>query len=329
MGKFPQEVSHVVVCTVSSFAAIADEVQAALGASPYEPFSSTLFVDEASQLKDSDLLGNMARFARVILIGDHCQLPPITALHPERISDASQEMRENLNQALRQTAELSFQSLAESSFARLARVSAKQGGQTLSQLATHYRMHCSIAECIGHAYGKPLIAAQPRQEIQPGADILGGHRLLWLPSGGDTDGKTHPQEVTRVIQLTRLLLKTWRPEQIGIITPWRAQVAQIRHALHEAGLPEVTADTVDRFQGSEKEVILFSVAVGNSQPLDGATSIMEERLDVDRKLLVALSRAKEQVVVLAHRPSLQLNAAWMRSLSYFQVLDFDDLAGNG
>jgi superfamily I DNA and/or RNA helicase len=100
-------------------------------------------------------------------------------------------------------------------------------------------------------------------------------------------------------------------------------VAQIRHALLEAGLPEVTADTVDRFQGSEKEVILFSVAVGKSQPLDGATSIMEERLDVDRKLLVALSRAKEQVIVLGHQQSIARNVAWMRSLSYFQVMDFE------
>jgi hypothetical protein len=186
-------------------------------------------------------------------------------------------------------------------------------------------MHCSIAECITHAYDKPLIPAHSRQEIHSGTDIIAGHRLLWLPSGGDNEGKTHPQEVIRVIQLTRILLKTWQPEQIGIITPWRAQVAQIRHALHEAGLPEVTADTVDRFQGSEKEVILFSVAVGNSQPLDGATSIMEERLDVDRKLLVALSRAKEQVIVLAHKPSVQLNAAWMRSLSYFEIMNFDSV----
>jgi DNA replication ATP-dependent helicase Dna2 len=186
-------------------------------------------------------------------------------------------------------------------------------------------MHCSIAECITHAYNKPLIPAHSRQSIQSGTDILAGHRLLWIPSGGDTDGKTHPQEVTRVIQLTRILLKTWQPEQIGIITPWRAQVAQIRHALHEAELPDVTADTVDRFQGSEKDVILFSVAVGNSQPLDGATSIMEERLDVDRKLLVALSRAKEQVIVLGHQQSIVSNVAWMRSLSYFQVMDFESV----
>jgi hypothetical protein len=325
MGKFPQGCSHVVVSTVSSFAAIADEVQEALGASPYEPFSSALFVDEASQLKDSDLLGSMARFARVVLIGDHCQLPPISALHPERIEVASVEMRESLNQSLRHPAEISFQSLGESTFARLARVSAKQQEQTLSQLATHYRMHCSIAECISHAYDKPLVSAQSRQESEAGGRILAGRRLLWIPSGGDTDGKTHPQEVTRIIQLTQRLLKTWQPEQLGIITPWRAQVAQIRHALHEAGLPDVTADTIDRFQGSERDVILFSVAVGDSQALGGATSIMKERLDVDRKLLVALSRAKEQVIVLAHRPSLQLNAAWMRSLSYFQAVDYHEV----
>ena len=84
---------------------------------------------------------------------------------------------------------------------------------------------------------------------------------------------------------------------------------------------------MDRFQGSEKELIIFSVAVGTTQPLDGATSIMAERLDVDRKLLVALSRAKEQVIVLAHRPSLQLNAAWMRSLSYFHVVDYEEAVG--
>jgi DNA replication ATP-dependent helicase Dna2 len=323
MGKFSLDRSHVVVCTINSFAAIADEVQAALGSSPYEPFSSTLFVDEASQLKDSDLLGNMARFARVILIGDQCQLPPITALHPERIADASQEMRESLNQALKHATELSFQSLGESTFARLARVSAKQGGQMLSQLATHYRMHCSIAECITHAYDKPLVSAHRRQKSEPSHKIIAGCRLLWLASDGHTDGKTHPQEVNRVIQISKLLLKQWKSEEIGIITPWRSQVAQIRQALHESGLPEIEADTIDRFQGSEKEVIIFSVAVGDSQPLGNATSIMEERPDVDRKLLVALSRAKEQLIVLAHRPSVLPNAAWMQSLSYFETRDFD------
>lgn len=323
MGKLRQGGSHVIVSTVSSFASIADEIQAAMGASPYEPFNSSLFVDEASQLKDSDILGNMARFQRVILIGDHCQLPPITALHPERIAESSKEMCQKLSQSLRQAAELSFTSLGESAFARLARVNEKQGGGTLSQLATHYRMHCTIAECITHAYDKPLVSAQSRQESQPGAEIIAGQRLLWLPSDGYTEGKTHPQEVERVIQLSKLLLKNWKPEDIGIITPWRSQVAQIRQALHEASLPEIEADTVDRFQGSEKEVILFSVAVGDAQPLGSATSVMEERLDVDRKLLVALSRAKEQLIVLAHRPSILPNAAWMRSLGHFQIRDFD------
>lgn len=184
-------------------------------------------------------------------------------------------------------------------------------------------MHCTIAECISHAYDKPLVSAQSRQESQSGPEIIAGQRLLWLPSDGDTDGKTHPQEVERVIQLSKLLLKNWKSEDIGIITPWRSQVAQIRQALHEAGLPEIEADTVDRFQGSEKEVILFSVAVGDAQPLGSATSVMEERLDVDRKLLVALSRAKEQLIVLAHRPSILPNAAWMRSLGHFQIRDFD------
>ena len=320
--------SHVIISTVSSFASIADEIQATLNASPYEPFNATLFVDEASQLKDSDILGNMARFARVILIGDHCQLPPIVALHSDMIADASRDMREKLTRSLRQISELSFQSLGESTFARLARVNSTQGVQMLSQLATHYRMHCAIADCITHAYDKPLTHALARQEMQPGSVILSGHRLIWLHSDGNTEGKTHPQEVTRVIQLIRVLLKTRKPDEIGIITPWRAQVAAIRHALHEAGLPEILADTIDRFQGTEKEVVIFSVAVGDEQLLDGATSVMHERPDVDRKLLVALSRAKEQVILLAHPPSLVPHAAWRRSLDHFKIVDFDELIGN-
>ena len=92
---------------------------------------------------------------------------------------------------------------------------------------------------------------------------------------------------------------------MGVITPWRAQIAQIRASLAAAGLDpdEITVDTVERYQGGAREVILLSTCVNSEHQLASLVNLSGEK--VDRKLNVALTRARQHVVVLGNAAILR------------------------
>jgi superfamily I DNA and/or RNA helicase len=90
---------------------------------------------------------------------------------------------------------------------------------------------------------------------------------------------------------------------IGVVTPFRAQVNALRKSLKEEWNPWVQVDTVERFQGAEKEVIFISLPVSSPRLLPFIQSfppepLVEEGILVDRKLNVALTRAREHLVIL-------------------------------
>ena len=85
---------------------------------------------------------------------------------------------------------------------------------------------------------------------------------------------------------------------IGIITPYRAQIAQIRQQLlaENIDVESLTIDTVERYQGGARDIILISLCTNNFAQLDALVSMSEE--GVDRKLNVALTRARKHLVIL-------------------------------
>ena len=87
---------------------------------------------------------------------------------------------------------------------------------------------------------------------------------------------------------------------MGVITPWRAQIAQVRESLAISGLDpdEITVDTVERYQGGARDVILISTCVHSEQQLAALVNLSGEQ--VDRKLNVALTRARQHVVMLGN-----------------------------
>jgi superfamily I DNA and/or RNA helicase len=98
-------------------------------------------------------------------------------------------------------------------------------------------------------------------------------------------------------------------------------VTAIREKLHALGLQAVRVDTVERFQGSECDVVLISMACG-ADGLGGALSPDPDYPDVDRKLLVAVSRAKSLVVLLGHRSALQRSRPYEALLAHTTQLDW-------
>jgi DNA replication ATP-dependent helicase Dna2 len=119
-----------------------------------------------------------------------------------------------------------------------------------------------------------------------------------------------------MVELVKIFSRYYELSDIGIITPFRAQIAKIRQVLEKQGFdPDtLTVDTVERYQGGAREVILISLCTNSEAQVATLTSLSEE--GIDRKLNVALTRAREHLVVLGNESLLRGQKA------YHQLLDF-------
>jgi DNA replication ATP-dependent helicase Dna2 len=105
--------------------------------------------------------------------------------------------------------------------------------------------------------------------------------------------------------------------QVGVIAPFRAQVALIRRELEEEFKQKISpdvirkfVDTVDRFQGSERELIILSLATG--------TGPLNDLLQDERRLNVAITRAKHKLIILGNYQSLMQDPAYYNLLKVIE-----------
>ncbi len=109
---------------------------------------------------------------------------------------------------------------------------------------------------------------------------------------------------------------------VGIITPYRHQIARIRQELDKFGISAFDAirvDTVERFQGSQNDCIIYSFCVNNESQLEWLPSYTEESGQlIDRKLNVALTRARRQLFVLGNSQLLSRNPIYRILITHLE-----------
>ncbi len=248
-------------------------------------------IDEAGQLDEPSTLGPLAMAPRFVLGGDHLQLPPVV-----------KERRENAERA-------ESSGLEQSLFERLFHCAPSE---RISRLRIQYRMNREVQEIPSRLfYGGTLEpfpdVAQQRLNVNPGvADTREINRIIdpelpvvFVDVRSPDTGKASPLEAAIACEIVRSLIASGvAAHEIGIITPYRAQQALIRRCLSERsnGKTFLSVDTVDRFQGGEKEVIILSLARS-----DGVTSFLADR----KRLNVSLSRARSKLILLGHGPALE------------------------
>lgn len=284
-------------------------------------------VDEASQILEPVLAGLLPKFPKWILIGDHYQLPAVVA-QPERDCLVAHE---GLNA-------LGIRDLRASLFERLyRRAQDKNWHWAYGQLSHQGRMHDTLMAFPNEHFYQNKLKVMPGDQpwqLQPlpyTADFVPGtlehllctRRVLYFhtPVEWGRGVKYNQSEAEQVVALIRAFKniydengRDFQEQTLGVITPWRAQIACIRAALEKEGLGKlpVTVDTVERYQGGARDIILLSVCVNDAQQLEQVISLSADRM-VDRKLNVAVTRARQQLVVLGN-PELLRQNAWYAAL---------------
>jgi DNA replication ATP-dependent helicase Dna2 len=199
-------------------------------------------------------------------------------------------------------------------------------------LKYQYRMHEEVAEFSKlHFYNNQLETKLDKQKAaliqrQNNGDSLiheafSKARVIFIPTKVDKKSKINDEEAILSAALVKHIAsiygKEFEPEKtIGIITPFRAQIANIRDRV-DPKLRDVTIDTVERYQGSERDFIILSLAVRNTSQFAAIQSINDE--GVDRKLNVALTRAKEQVIILGSEEVLQKNELFNSLIEFIKI----------
>jgi DNA replication ATP-dependent helicase Dna2 len=244
-------------------------------------------VDEASQLTEPETLATVNLADRFVLVGDHQQLPPVvrtendlsTSLF-ERLIEEYPEAGVMLDRQYRMAQRIQAFSSREFYDGELRPASGEVAAQRLADL--------------------PAVAETDLPE-----ELRAAGGVSFVDPDGTADGNTNPVEADRVAEIvSEFLAAGVEPAEVGVIAPFRAQVAEIGRRVPD----EVAVDTVDRFQGSSKEVIVVSFV---------ATADLESPIFEDyRRVNVALTRAKKSLVLVGDEEALRSDDLYSRMVDW-------------
>ena len=256
-------------------------------------------IDEACQCTEPSCWVPLQLADKLVLAGDHCQLPPTVV--------STKAAKEGFTVSL------------------LERLVGLYGNQITTRLATQYRMHHQIMQFSSdHFYESGLLADDSVAEHL--LDELTGVSTAALTStplqfidtaGADWDEEQEEGGESRLNRSeARLVMKKINalvecgvtPGSIAVITPYSAQARYIRSLGEFQG---VEIDTVDGFQGREKEVVIISCVRSNR---DGEIGFLGDT----RRMNVALTRARRKLIVIGDSATLGNNEFYSQLLSYFE-----------
>ncbi|RMF28381.1 MAG: DEAD/DEAH box helicase, partial [Bacteroidetes bacterium] len=292
-------------------------------------------IDEASQILEPQLVGLLTHFPKAILIGDHRQLPAVVQQAPHLTAIQDDQLKS-----------IGLNDLADSLFERLFRRCRQQGwSQAFDILEEQGRMHRDLMEFPNRQFYDGILKTLPEtlptglrqsapleRSLPPDATALekalASQRLLFLSTPIDLHSptlKTNAHEARQVLHVLLALRRLFEAShqaldwsQVGIITPYRAQIALLKTTLAKAGLPadRLTIDTVERYQGGARDVIVLSLCTNALEQIDALVSLSSD--GVDRKLNVALTRAREQLVVIGNAELLERNPSYAAFLAFLK-----------
>jgi ATP-dependent RNA/DNA helicase IGHMBP2 len=254
-------------------------------------------MDEASQTTEPAAWIPLQFANRIVFAGDHQQLPP-TVLSPEAV-------RGGFNISL-------MQRLLEDNAPR-------------KMLNVQYRMHQDIMSFSSEVFYDGNLQADQAVRTALLADLpqvastpLTTTPIHFIDTAGasydeepepDGESRMNPQEAELVIKKVNNLLESGvSAEKISVISPYSAQVKLLRELIKE---PAIEIDSVDGFQGREKEVVIVSLVRSNRE---GEVGFLADT----RRMNVALTRAKRKLIVIGDSATITNHPFYEKMVKYFE-----------
>ncbi len=280
---------------------------------------------------------------KVVVVGDFYQLPPIAKHKVLRRKEKTEE-------EIKKEEALVEKWLKKDIFEISGIFSAIRSGVKpawLEQLKTQYRMHPDIAGVVNSlVYGKSgkefeLDSAENTRnngkERLSKLPLEGAHIGIYdtskvgsLPSRTDSGSYYNLYQAFLAVSLAKQAIENGY-KSIGIISPFRPQTNLIQKIVEDENLRnEIEADTVHRFQGGEKQIIIFDTTTPQPTKL---TDDQDEGGDDEKLLNVAFSRAKEKCIVITDIQVLEkkhsLTSLLRKFIQYCHENDFPIISSEG
>lgn len=264
---------------------------------------STLFIDEAAQALEAACWIAIRKADRVILAGDHCQLPPTIK--------CMEAARGGLDETLMQ---------------KIVRTKP----ETVSLLKIQYRMHEDIMHFPSQWFYNGEL--QPAPEIKNRGILDYDTPLVWINTEecafneefvGESFGRINkPEAKLSLTQLEAYIRKIGKERvqeeriDFGLISPYKAQVQYIRQLLRRSDFFKpfrrlITVNTVDGFQGQERDVILISLVRANEEGQIGFLNDL-------RRMNVAITRARMKLIILGNASTLRKHRFYDKLYNYIK-----------
>ena len=271
----------------------------------------TVFIDEAAQALEAACWIPIRRASRVILAGDHCQLPPTVK--------SLQALKGGLGKTL-------MERIVENK------------PESVSLLEVQYRMNDEIMQFSSDYFYQGRMKSAP--EVAHRLIHEGDAPILWFDTStielgedeqndfkekfvGETFGRINKGEANLTLSLLQIYFQRVGKQRIlndridvGIISPYRAQVQYLKRLIKKRAFFKpfrhlISVNTVDGFQGQERDVILISLVRANDM---GQIGFLRDL----RRMNVAITRARMTLFILGDAPTMTRHPFYRRLYDYIQ-----------
>ena len=261
----------------------------------------TLFIDEAAQALEAACWIAIRKADRVVLAGDHCQLPPTIK--------CIEAMRGGLDETLMQKI-------------------VRNKPETVSLLKIQYRMNDEIMKFSSDWFYHGELKSAPEVKYRSILDF--DTSIVWVNTEGmdcneefvgESFGRINKAEATLSIDELKKYINKIGKERLleeridfGLISPYKAQVQYLRQLIKKDAFFKpfrglITINTVDGFQGQERDVILISLVRANE---DGQIGFLNDL----RRMNVAITRARMKLIILGDASTLTKHPFYKKLYDY-------------
>ena len=262
---------------------------------------ATLFIDEAAQALEAACWIAIRKATRVVFAGDHCQLPPTV----KSIAAIKGGLAKTLMECI-----------------------VENKPEVVTLLRVQYRMHEDIMRFSSDYFYGGMVETAP--QVKHRSILEYDNPMMWVDTAGldckeefvgETFGRINKAEANLTLETLTLYLKKIGKERIleeridvGVISPYRAQVQHLRRLIAKSGDLKpfrhlISVNTVDGFQGQERDIIIISLVRANEE---GQIGFLRDL----RRMNVAITRARMKLIILGDSGTLTRHPFYKRLYNY-------------